>query len=690
MKIPAFFKSKLLKRILVILVLLFLLLLVVFLLARNSILHSALEKKINAFNDKYPAKLIIIESHFSGITGIELNGIYIIPDNKDTLIQLENIYTGLKFFPMLFGKISISNLEVNNCSVHIVSKDSTDNFSFLLKKKNTVSEKHETGYATAVDKLSDAVFSRMPDDVLLKNINIYASVDSSEISAFIETIKIEDHHFLCPVKMTEGKTTSLWNIKGTINKNERTAGVTVYPEKVSDYVPFVKNMFGLTMKFDSLLLGLENNSYKGDIYQLNGYVSIYGLRVNHKKISTTDVTMQKALFECNFNIGKDFIELDSTSSLVYNTLVLNPYFLFQSGGSKKYTLKIHDEFDAQDFFGSLPVGLFTNFENIQTSGRLLFSLDFFVDMKQTDSLEFTAGLTGKDFKVVKYGETDFSKIAGPFTYTAYEDGFAAASFLVGPDNPNFTPIEDISLPLKEAVIIAENGGTYYQTGFDINSLRLAIIQDIKEKKFIRGGSTIEMQLVKNVFLTKSKTIARKAEELLIVWLIQSGNLCSHNRMFEVYLNIAEWGPGVYGINQAAKFYFNKTPSLLTVPESIFLASILPRPKWYKYSFDKAGNLDPEMNGAYFNSIATLLVERGTISPADTFNLMQKVQLRAESKILMMKDTSYFDNNEIRRQDEEFLKKDQKNVQKNDQKNNNQNLNRSNNQNDNRRKDPRKK
>jgi len=104
-----------------------------------------------------------------------------------------------------------------------------------------------------------------------------------------------------------------------------------------------------------------------------------------------------------------------------------------------------------------------------------------------------------------------------------------------------------------------------------------MILNIKERRFARGGSTITMQLVKNVFLNRNKTIARKMEEILLVWLIENQQLCSKERMFEVYLNIIELGPHIYGANEAAHFYFNKDASKLTLPESIFIASIIPRP-----------------------------------------------------------------------------------------------------------------
>jgi membrane peptidoglycan carboxypeptidase len=188
------------------------------------------------------------------------------------------------------------------------------------------------------------------------------------------------------------------------------------------------------------------------------------------------------------------------------------------------------------------------------------------------------------------------------------------------------------------VLVSENGGYYFATGFDVNSLRLAIIEDIKQRRFVRGGSTIEMQLVKNVFLTKNKTVARKFEELLIVWLMQTGNLCSKDKMFEVYLNVVEWGPGIYGISQAADFYFNKRPSQLTLAESIFLASILPRPKWFQVSFDGKGNLIPEQNQYYFSGIASLLLEKEIITEKDTFNLLPKVKIKGEARSYMARDT----------------------------------------------------
>ena len=116
--------------------------------------------------------------------------------------------------------------------------------------------------------------------------------------------------------------------------------------------------------------------------------------------------------------------------------------------------------------------------------------------------------------------------------------------------------------MQTAVLQSEDGGFFYHQGFLPDAIQEAMAYDLKKRRFARGGSTISMQLVKNVFLNRNKNIARKLEEALIVWLIETNRLTSKARMFEVYLNIAEWGPMVYGIREAADFYFSKRPSRL--------------------------------------------------------------------------------------------------------------------------------
>jgi membrane peptidoglycan carboxypeptidase len=256
-------------------------------------------------------------------------------------------------------------------------------------------------------------------------------------------------------------------------------------------------------------------------------------------------------------------------------------------------------------------------------------------MKAVDSLKFVSKLTRKDFRIVKYGRTNLSKMSGPFEYTAYEKGQAVKTFEVGPGNPDFRSYDQISPYLINAVLLCEDNGFPWHNGFLLEAFRGAIIENIKKGRFARGGSTITMQLVKNVFLNRNKTVVRKLEEMMIVWLIESNHLTSKNRMFEVYLNIIEWGPLVYGANSASHFYFKKDVSQLTIPEAIFMASIIPRPKYYQYCFDSGQVLKPYFI-EHMNLIAGKMLKKEVISQDEFDRFIPVIKITGPARVKFIK------------------------------------------------------
>jgi membrane peptidoglycan carboxypeptidase len=220
------------------------------------------------------------------------------------------------------------------------------------------------------------------------------------------------------------------------------------------------------------------------------------------------------------------------------------------------------------------------------------------------------------------GKTNLRRMNGEFTHTFYERGKPVRSFSVGPSNPSFTPISDIPEMIQKAVMTGEDPAFFGHNGFYSEAIRQSIAQNYVRKRFARGGSTISMQLVKNVFLSRKKTLARKAEEILIVWLIESQRLTSKSRMFEVYLNIIEWGPGVFGVGEASHFYFAKPAAALEPLECAFLASIVPMPKSYAYFVDSAGYVSQK--NWNFVAIRNNMIRRGDISAADSGSFNVKI------------------------------------------------------------------
>jgi membrane peptidoglycan carboxypeptidase len=137
-----------------------------------------------------------------------------------------------------------------------------------------------------------------------------------------------------------------------------------------------------------------------------------------------------------------------------------------------------------------------------------------------------------------------------------------------------------------------------------------------------------------VFLSRNKTISRKLEEALIVWLIENNYLCGKERMYEVYLNIIEWGPSVYGVNEASAFYFNKRPAELDLAESIFLASIIPSPKGFKYSFEPSGYLKPRLYG-YFRLVSGHMLKKQYITEEEYNNLFPNIELKGPARFYII-------------------------------------------------------
>jgi len=107
-------------------------------------------------------------------------------------------------------------------------------------------------------------------------------------------------------------------------------------------------------------------------------------------------------------------------------------------------------------------------------------------------------------------------------------------------------------------------------------------------------------------------------------------------MYEVYLNIIEWGPLIYGANEASRFYFNKDASKLNLAEAIFMASVIPRPKWFKYNFDETGHLRASM-ADYYRLVSAKMLSKGWISTQDADRLVPDVELKGPAK-LMLRET----------------------------------------------------
>lgn len=155
----------------------------------------------------------------------------------------------------------------------------------------------------------------------------------------------------------------------------------------------------------------------------------------------------------------------------------------------------------------------------------------------------------------------------------------------------FVPLHHISAYMPLAVMTTEDNSFFKHKGFNTLAFKASIERNLEASAFKRGASTIAMQTVKNVFLHRKKVVSRKIQEAFLVFLMESVVDVPKARIMEVYLNVIEFGPGIFGIHDAAVHYFGKRPDALTIGEVAWLVSIIPNPKRYHFYYER-GEITP--------------------------------------------------------------------------------------------------
>jgi len=173
------------------------------------------------------------------------------------------------------------------------------------------------------------------------------------------------------------------------------------------------------------------------------------------------------------------------------------------------------------------------------------------------------------------------------------------------------PLDKISSYLVQAVVVSEDDKFWSHKGFDFEAIKIALEKDIKKKTWRYGGSTITQQLAKNLFLSPSRNPVRKLREIILTWRLERA--LSKKRILELYLNVVEWGTGIFGAEAASRRYYGKPASELSPQEAARLAVVLPSPRRYnprsgtKYIEDRA------------REVLDIMVKRGIVTSEEAEN-----------------------------------------------------------------------
>jgi hypothetical protein len=189
-------------------------------------------------------------------------------------------------------------------------------------------------------------------------------------------------------------------------------------------------------------------------------------------------------------------------------------------------------------------------------------------------------------------ELNAQRFARPFMREVKAPDGSSMTIESGPGSPGWVSLDDMSRHLETAVLICEDSRFHAHAGFDFLALENALKDDLKQGRFARGASTVSMQLAKNLYLGTEKTLGRKLQEALLTVLLEQQ--LDKRRILELYLNVVELGPGLYGVGDAAQYYFATPARALSLGQSLYLASILPNPTYSRFGPD--GKLKPQWLG----------------------------------------------------------------------------------------------
>jgi hypothetical protein len=227
------------------------------------------------------------------------------------------------------------------------------------------------------------------------------------------------------------------------------------------------------------------------------------------------------------------------------------------------------------------------------SPSVLFALTFTISGELRDPRTWQPKLEYRILGVGKNAEgSGLEFLLRPFDYyPLVADGRSHNARRIGPETPDWVPYAKIPYLARRAVQISEDADFFIHSGINIDEMRAAIVEGVETGKRTRGGSTLTQQLVKNLFLSRERTASRKIQEFFLTLLVESA--LPKERIFELYLNIIEWGPAVYGLKDASDYYFSRPPTALNPRELAYLTTIIPGPMLFHKYFE-SGRVSDKM------------------------------------------------------------------------------------------------
>lgn len=324
--------------------------------------------------------------------------------------------------------------------------------------------------------------------------------------------------------------------------------------------------FKMEMQVDGLSLDNPRLSYE-PVGPIDFHVDSFGV------VDLTDQQLQIENFEIAFN-SEGVSPVAFQMSSIFN---MRKSMLDQKTGPSNITLALTmPSTDCSSIIQSFPESILGDVKKFKLDGKVDFGMSFQFDLKNPEETTYRFDQFNFNCNIIAAPQ-NFSKdyLNGPFVLERASDGEKIKDIHVDPKDSSFASFDAISKVLVDTIIASEDTGFWAHHGVEAGALEQAVKRNLTEGRLAVGGSTITMQTTRNLFLSRDKNLTRKLQEIFLSWYLEK--ILSKKRILEIYLNIIEFGPNIFGIQNASQHYFNKNAAGLLLKQSVFLAQLLPAP-----------------------------------------------------------------------------------------------------------------
>ena len=416
---------------------------------------------------------------FKGLSAVYIKEIFIQSESGDNSVQINSLFVKPRIIPLLAKRIRIKKINAQSVVIRYDYVDSAfvANIQAHTDSANFFETRNEIDMAGFAYRNIRRLFHYIPSRVNVEKVDVEVKYSGNVSGMGIENFKLNRGVFAATMILRGDSNTLQLPFSGKLDKSTPEISFSmVNPDTSFLPVPILRDKYGFEAGFDSVEFSIDLSRRSRHMVSPQGVFAFSGFKSKGDRLSTGNILIDHFTSSYKVNIGASFAEIDSATQVHLNRIGFHPYFRLSLSDKPVVEFKIIPQtWAANDFFSSLPQGMFTSLNGIQTEGMLHYFLTFSVNMACPDSLYFNTRLTGENFRITTYGVDDYRMLNGNFNHHVYEKGRLVASFPVGAGNPDFVPFEEISPFLRAAVMTSEDGSFFYHNGFNPKAFRESIV-----------------------------------------------------------------------------------------------------------------------------------------------------------------------------------------------------------------------